>query len=83
MGSESRVRALIPAGMSLGKGPVAIELQLAPAERYACISRTLRRFGYTHLKRSQKAVVLRFLERVSSYSREQLITAIFRSASRI
>jgi hypothetical protein len=44
-------------------GTTAIEWQLAPAERYACISRTLRRFGYAHLKRAQKTVVLRFLER--------------------
>ena len=55
-------------------GTVAIDLQLAPAERYACISRTLRRFAYAHLKRAQKAVVLRFLERVSGYSQSATMT---------
>ncbi|HEY4647297.1 MAG TPA: hypothetical protein VIH25_13580, partial [Steroidobacteraceae bacterium] len=29
----------------------------------------MRRFGYRRLRRAQKAVVLRFLERVSGYSR--------------
>jgi transposase InsO family protein len=59
-------------------GTVAIDLQLAPAERYACISRTLRRFSYAYLKRTQKAVVLRFLERVSGYSRQQLTRLVKR-----
>jgi hypothetical protein len=62
-------------------GTVAIDLQLAPAERYACISRTLRRFAYAHLKRAQKAVVLRFLERVSGYSRQQLTRLVKRGVA--
>ena len=41
-------------------------------ERYGFIGRTVRRFSYRRLKRAQKAVVLRFLERVSGYSRQQL-----------
>ncbi len=62
-------------------GTAAIDLQLAPAERYACISRTLRRFGYAYLKRAQKAVVLRFLERVSGYSRQQLTRLVKRGVT--
>src|SRR5450432_1108043 len=33
---------------------------------------TLRRFAYAHLKRARKTVVLRFLELISGYSRQQL-----------
>ena len=41
-------------------------------QRYEFIARTVRRFGYARLKRADKTVVLRFLERVSGYSRQQL-----------
>jgi hypothetical protein len=49
-------------------GTTTVDFALAPAERYSFIARTLRRFGYRHLKRVEKAVVLRFLERVSGAS---------------
>ena len=38
----------------------------------------MRRFGYARLKRAEKAVVLRFLERVSGYSRQQLTRLVKR-----
>lgn len=38
-------------------------------ERYAFIARTVKRVGYGRLKRADKAVALRFPERVSGYSR--------------
>jgi len=53
-------------------GTVAVE------ERYGFIARTMRRFGYARLKRAEKAVVLRFLERVSGYSRQQLTRLVKR-----
>lgn len=59
----------------------AIEWELAPAERYACISRTLRRFAYPSLKRTQKSVVLRYLERISGYSRQQLTRLVKRGVA--
>lgn len=57
---------------------VAVEFTLAVEERYGFIARTVRRFGYARLKRAEKAVVLRFLEPVSGYSRQQLTRLIKR-----
>ena len=50
-------------------GTTAVDVALSAEERYGFIGRT---FDYPRLKRAQKAVVLRFLERVSGYSRQQL-----------
>lgn len=63
-------------------GTAALDFSVAPDERYAFITRIVRRFGYHCLKRSQKAVVLRFLERVSGYSRQQLTRLVKRSTER-
>ena len=60
-------------------GTTTVEFALAAAERYAFIERTLRRFGYAGLRRTDKAVVLRFLERVSGYSRQQLTRLVQRT----
>ncbi len=51
-------------------------------ERYAFIVRTVKRFGYGRLKRSDKAVVLRFLERVSGYTRQQISRLVKRGGER-
>jgi transposase InsO family protein len=59
-------------------GTVAVEFAVAREERYGFIARTVRRFGYAGLKRAEKAVVLRFLERVSGYSRQQLARLVKR-----
>ena len=59
-------------------GTVAMEFTVAAEERYAFIARTVKRFGYGRLKRSDKAVVLRFLERVSGYSRQQIARLVKR-----
>lgn len=61
-------------------GTSAVDFTLAPGERYGFIGRTVRRFMYRRLKRAQKAVVLRFLERVSGYSRQQLTRLVKRGA---
>jgi len=59
-------------------GTVALDFAVAPDERYAFIARTVRRFGYARLKRADKSVVLRFLARVSGYSRQQLTRLVQR-----
>jgi hypothetical protein len=61
-------------------GTVALDLAVAAEERYDFIVRTVRRFGYRRLKRADQAVVLRFLERVSGYSRQQLTRLVKRGA---
>jgi transposase InsO family protein len=63
-------------------GTVALEFAVAAQERYDFIARTVRRFGYGRLKRSDKTVVLRFLERVSGYSRQQLTRLVKRGRER-
>jgi transposase InsO family protein len=63
-------------------GTVAVDFAVAAAARYAFIARTVRRFGYDRLKRADKGVVLRFLERVSGYSRQQLTRLVTRGGER-
>ena len=41
-------------------------------ERYAHISRVLKRFGYPQLGKRERGVVLRYLQRTSGYSRAQI-----------
>ena len=43
-------------------GTVTMDFAVAGDERYGFIARTVKRFGYGRLKRSDKAIVLRFLE---------------------
>lgn len=64
------------------EGTTAVEFSVSREERYGFIARTVCRFKYQHLKRAHKAVVLRFLERVSGYSRQQLTRLVKRSGSR-
>jgi hypothetical protein len=63
-------------------GTTAVDFSVAAPERYGFIARTVRRFGYSRLKRAQKAVVLRFLQRISGYSRAQLTRLVKRGAER-
>ncbi len=63
-------------------GTTAIAFAVAADERYDFIARTIRRFGYGRLKRANKAVVLRFLERVSGYSRQQITRLVKRGSER-
>ena len=63
-------------------GTVTIDFAVAPAARYDFIARTMRRFGYGRLKRAGKGVVLRFLERVSGYSRQQLTRLVKQGGQR-
>jgi transposase InsO family protein len=47
-------------------------------ERYRHIEDVLKRFGYGRLKKPDKGVVLRYLERTTSYSRQQLTRLVKR-----
>ena len=53
-------------------GTVAVEFSVAVEDRYGFIARTVLRFGCARLQRVAKAAVLRVLQRVSGYSRQQL-----------
>jgi transposase InsO family protein len=64
------------------EGTLAVDFAVATDERYDFIARTVRRFGYGRLKRADKGVVLRFLERVSGYSWQQLTRLVKRGAAR-
>ena len=59
-------------------GTIAVDFAVAADERYDFIARTVRRFGYARLKRADKALVLRFVERVSGYSRQQICRLVKR-----
>jgi transposase InsO family protein len=63
-------------------GTAAVDFAVAADERYDFIARTVQRFGYRRLKRADKGVVLRFLERVSGYSRQQLTRLVKRGGER-
>ena len=63
-------------------GTVMMDFAVAGDERYAFIARTVKRFDYGRLKRSNKAIVLRFLERVSGYSRQQIVRLVKRGGER-
>src|ERR1019366_4262585 len=63
-------------------GTVTMDFTVTTDQRYEFIARTVRRFGYARLKRADKAVVLRFLERVSGYSRQQLTRLVKRGCER-
>jgi transposase InsO family protein len=54
-------------------GTVAVVFKTGPDDtRYAHIADVLRRFQYAGLKRPEKGLVLRYLERTTGYSRQQL-----------
>jgi transposase InsO family protein len=59
-------------------GTVAVGFSVSANERYDFIARIVRRFGYARLRRVDKGVVLRFLGRVSGYSRAQLTRLVER-----
>ena len=63
-------------------GTIEVDFAVAADERYDFIARTVRRFGYARLKRADKALVLRFLERVSGYSRQQISRLVKRACDR-
>jgi hypothetical protein len=48
-------------------------------DRYGHIGAVVRRFGYARLKRAHKGLVMRYLMRTTSYSRQQLTRLIGRA----
>lgn len=64
------------------EGTTTVDFAVAATERYDFIARTLQRFGYRLLGRADKGVVLRFLERISGYSRQQLTRLVKRGTKR-
>ena len=63
------------------EGTVAVDCAVTAEEPYDFITRTLSRFGYRRWRRAEKAVVLRFFERVSGYSRQQLTRRVKRGGA--
>jgi hypothetical protein len=63
-------------------GTSAVGFSVTANERYDFVARTVRRFGYPQLSRADKGVVLRFLARVSGYSRQQLARLVRRVRAR-
>src|ERR1035437_3964046 len=63
-------------------GTVTVDFAVTVEERYEFIARTVHRFDYGRLKRNDKALVLRFLERVSGYSRQQITRLVKRGCER-
>ena len=77
--NESQVRTLEQVRQVLA-GTQALEF--APAQgdegRYAWIEAVLRRLEYRHLKRSERGLVLAYLQRLSGYSRAQITRLVSR-----
>ena len=63
-------------------GTVMMDFAVVEDERYAFMARTVKRCGYGRLKRSDKALVLRFLARVSGHSRQQISRLVKRGSER-
>ena len=59
-----------------GTQPILFEVNSNKSERYDFIRRTLVRFNYHLLKRKDKGVVIRFLMKITGYSRQQLTRLI-------
>lgn len=61
-------------------GTQALEFRRAEDDegRYAWIEQVLRRFGYRQLGRSDRGVVLVYLQRLSGYSRAQVTRLVSR-----
>lgn len=61
-------------------GTIAVEFSVCGKddERYGHIAAVLNRFGYKRLKKPDKGLILRYLERTTDYSRQQLTRIIKR-----
>ncbi len=61
-----------------GSQTVAFAVASTKDERYKFVDGVLKRYGYRHLKRHEKGIIMRFLEKISSYSRQQLTRMVQR-----
>lgn len=70
----------VPQMVSFLEGSQAVAFAVASTkdERYLFIDKVLKRYSYSRLKRSDKGILIRFLAKVSGYSRQQLTRMIHR-----
>ena len=61
-----------------GNQPIAFAVASSKDERYRFVEGILKRFTYSGLKRREKGVVIKFLRKISGYSRQQLTRMIER-----
>lgn len=61
-----------------GSQAIAFTVASSKDERYQFVEGVLKRFGYLRLKRYEKGIVIKFLIKVSGYSRQQLTRLIQR-----
>lgn len=61
-----------------GSQAIAFAVATTKDERYTFVERVLRRFSYSRLKRGDRGIVIRFLQKVCGYSRQQLTRMIQR-----
>lgn len=61
-----------------GSQAIAFAVASTKEERYAFVERILKRFAYSRLRRQEKGIVIKFLEKTSGYSRQQLTRMIKR-----
>lgn len=61
-----------------GSQPIAFSVATNKDERYRFVEGVLRRFGYSHLKRQEKGILIQFVIKVCGYSRQQLTRMIQR-----
>lgn len=61
-----------------GSQAIAFSVASSKDDRYEFVEGVLKRFGYIRLKRHDKGVVIKFLKKVSGYSRQQLTRMIQR-----
>lgn len=61
-----------------GSQVIAFGVATSKDERYQLIESLLRRFGYSCLRRREKGLMIKFLIKVTSYSRQQLTRMVQR-----
>ena len=59
-------------------GTESVALRLPKSEYYGFIERVLKRFGYDRLSRCDKGVILRYIERMTMLSRQQVTRLVQR-----
>lgn len=60
------------------EGTTEVSLRIRKAEQYGFIERTLKRLGYARHSRADKGVLLRYLERMTGLSRQQVTRLVKR-----
>lgn len=61
-----------------GSQPVAFTVAGNKSDKYKFIEKTLKRFAYRRLKRKEKGIVIKFMLKISGYSRQQISRLIER-----